>query len=456
MVNDMTQSPSTPSRIDKLLMDMHGMNPDEARRRREQRGLLIVVGDDVKDSYGLQIALLTAINLGAKCFANNVQVKGSPGLWAAPCQVRLANEKILGDAMRALGATELRDESLLQRRYLLLGDAPESHWALRMTFDGWNVAVGPASEQSRMRERSYCPLASIAAAAMAVGEMFAETTRINITAGRQRIQFSLWQPTLPVSTPGSEGGPIEEFPSALGVFGLGHLGQAYLWAIASLPLASPSDMLLLCDDDMVELPNVETGALLRSNSPITLKTRMASAWLERRGFSTRLLERRVDTAFRRTDKEPLIALSGFDDNRARQWLSNAGFTLMLDSGLGGKAGNFDSIAFRAWPNSRTATELWPLEEETSASHRENPDATANRDCGRVLVDNVAVAVPFVGAIASCIVLAELIKRTTEGPLFDEMRLRVCSMGSTLPTGSSADHAPLMRGIPMQSLSYVDR
>jgi len=439
------------SRIDKLPMDLYAQDPTESRRARERRGLVIAVGDDVATSYNLQTALITSINLGAKCFSGNVQVHASPSIWHAPALGRLSTSTTLGEAMREFGARPLDDEALLELKHLILGSARALRESVRITYDGWNVAVGPAAEQPRLNERPYCALASVAAAAIGVGELFSELMRLSIEACRRCVAVSLWLPTQPITDAGSEGEPISEFPSHLALYGLGHLGQAYLWSIVSLPLSAPEHMtLLLCDDDKVEEPNVETGALLRPNPPIELKTRMAAEWLKRRGFpETRLVERRIDAYFHWHDEHMRIALSGFDDNRARRWLASSNFDLILDSGLGGKAGNFDSIAFRAWPNARTAEELWPVEKLTE----ENPDNTSPEECGRILVNDVSVAVPFVGAMAACVVVAEMIKRIAQGPVFDEMRLRVCSLSSASPSGKIVD-SPLMRGLSTQTLNAL--
>lgn len=433
-------------------MDLYAQDPTESRYARECRGLVIVVGDDVATSHNLQTALLTSINLGAKCFSGNVQVQASPSVWHAPTLGRLSIATTLGEAMREFGARPLDDETLLGRKHLILGSAQALRESVRITYDGWNVAVGPAAEQPRLNERPYCALASVAAAAIGVGELFSELMRLSIEACRRRVAFSLWLPIQPITSAGSEGEPISEFPSHLALYGLGHLGQAYLWSIVSLPLSAPEHMtLLLCDDDKVEDPNVETGALLRPNPTIELKTRMAAEWLKRRGFTeTRLVERRIDAYFHWRDERMRIALSGFDDNRARQWLASGGFDLMLDSGLGGKAGNFDSIAFRAWPNPRPAEELWPIEE----APEEKPDDAPPEECGRILVKEVSVAVPFVGAMAACVVIAEVIRRIAQGPTFNEIRLRVCSLSSTSPSGQMVNAPSLMRGLSTQPLNAL--
>jgi hypothetical protein len=144
--------------------------------------------------------------------------------------------------------------------------------------------------------------------------------------------------------------------------------------------------------------------------------------------------------FKRTKEEPVIALSGFDDNSARQWLSEAGFSAIFDSGLGGEAHNFDTIAFHTWPNPRATSDIWPLESEDELAAREarKKKQAANNaayqtldsdECGRLLLAGNSVAVPFVGAIAACVVLAEMLKTINGGPTFSDIKLRSCSLGS---------------------------
>jgi len=189
---------------------------------------------------------------------------------------------------------------------------------------------------------------------------------------------------------------------------------------------------------------------------------MASRWLERRGFTTRPLERRVDKHFRRTRDEPRFALTGFDDNQARQWVTDAGFTRVFDCGLGGEATNFDSIAFQAWPNAIPKNQLWPIEGMESNADREarahalrdSPayQALAADDCGRLLLAGKSVAVPFVGAVSSGLVVAEMLKTALGEPTLDEVRLNACALGSVQPrtrVSHASGHIP--RGVEMHAL-----
>lgn len=454
-------SPDEFSRLDKLFTDRDAMSPSESFSRRARRGIDVLVGSDITSSYGLQLALLTAINLGAKCFAN-ARAHAPRDVWSAPCLVPVARAATLGDAVLELGGTpEVSRVTRSDQPYLLLGDAFPEGTAIRLTYDGWLLSVGPAREVPRLTERAFCPLASIGGAALALSEIFLEFAGIDIGASRRVLGLSLWRPDS-IGRPDATGEPIPELPEAIATFGLGHLGQAYLWAIAALPYSARERVsLLLCDDDRVAKANIETGALLRPGPLGELKSRMAAKWLEDRGFSTKLLERRIDANFRRTEQEPVVALSGFDNNDARQCLASACFERIFDSGLGGEAHNFDTIAYHSWPNPRQASDLWITESPEQASSRKmRTEELAERnaayhdlsadDCGRLLFAGESIAVPFVGAFASCVVLAELIKHVNGGPTFHDLRVQLGTMTLQNTVAQLAfESACPIRGLPVQ-------
>lgn len=453
------------SRIDKLRVDRDSLSPDESRVLRAASVPHLSVGDDVAHSECLQVALLTAVNLAQKSFSASVPVQASQAVWNAECLTALSSHQRLGDALKDIGAVAQTAGQVPKVR-LLLGDVPDGPRSLRVTFDGWRVGVGPASSMARMQERPLCVLAALAAAAVAVGEAFSLWASINVEATRRDIKLSLWRPDLPMTDPESLGQQVVEFPKQLELFGLGHLGQAYLWAAAAFPFEDKSQVTFyLCDDDVVEPPNVETGALLRPKDVDSRKTRAVFAWLGDRGFQARLIERFIDENYRRCASEPHIALSGFDNNDARHWLSRAQFNTIVDSGLGGEASNFDSIAVRTWPHVQSAEELWPLEDEETRKKREarQKDRTnsnpayrdlAPDDCGRLLVANKPVAVPFVGALAASFVLAEVLRASNGGPVFSDTRVRACSLSDKpLAARLATAEGPPLRGVEFAALRY---
>src|SRR5947207_14619400 len=111
--------------------------------------------------------------------------------------------------------------------------------AIRVTFDGWVASIGPVRILDRLPEREYCSLSGVLGAALAVSELFLSFADIHVEAARRRIAVSLWRPDADAGEPETLGVPVEFLPKALWVLGLGHLGNAYLWSLASLPYASP-------------------------------------------------------------------------------------------------------------------------------------------------------------------------------------------------------------------------
>jgi hypothetical protein len=234
--------------------------------------------------------------------------------------------------------------------------------------------------------------------------------------------------------PAALGENVERLPSELWVLGLGHLGNAYLWSLATLPYAEPRDAeFILNDFDKVEPPNIETGIIFGTEHLRRFKTRGCSEWLERRKFQTRLVERRFDSAFRCRTDEPRLALCGFDSNPARRDLDTANFLRVVESGLGGTASNFDTVSLHTLPNPRAVNILWPdlsEEEETKRAEQQRRVANENAvylgmnddECGRYDLAGKSVAVPFVGTTAASFVLAEVLRLLHNGPAYTDLKL----------------------------------
>jgi len=427
------------SRISKLFLDRDRLTPDEARARRAAHPVTLLCGEDVAISRTLQLALLTAAQIACRCFPGAVRIAISATARAAPLLMRPASscslERALVDILGPSALVET-DAAPTSGVAIAFGGTPSDDTALRVTFDGWIALVGPARIVPRLKEREHCALAGVLAAALALSEIFLSFAELRVDAGRRAVGLSLWRPDLPISDPAALGPHVEALPAEAWLLGLGHLGNAYAWAIAALPYLEPqATTFFLCDFDKVEDVNLETGVLFVASNRARFKTRVVSAWLEERGFQTRLVERRFDASFRCGADEPRLAFSGFDSNASRRDLATAKFMRVIDSGLGGTATNFDTISLRTWPNARPADDLWPelpaAEDARRKAHLErvaqqNPGYAAfgSDACGRVLLAGQSIAVPFVGAAASALVVAEALRLLHGGPRFADLKLRL--------------------------------
>jgi len=425
------------SRIDKMFVDRDGELSADARERRSRFAIVMACGEDVATSRILQLSVLTACAIAGRCFPNAVSVALPPGLAEVPSLAWPGLQQSFGEALRESAFVHIISFENVDSALpcLVFGNVPHAR-GLRVTYDGWIVRVGPVDRLPRSGERPYNPLAGILAAALAVSELFSGFAEMSVEAGRRVVALSLWRPDLSDDDPRAVGPVLEYLPRRLWVLGLGHLGTGYLWALASLPYVEPKSIeLSLLDFDSVEVENYETGLLFRVDDERRYKTRVCNDWLERRNFCTKLVERRFDEQFRVQEKEPKVALCGFDSNPARHHLVTANFVRVFESGLGGTSANFDTIGFHALPNRRSPSDLWPVLSDTDLAEqnaeaerqaRDNPGYKnlGEDDCGRALLAGTAVAVPFVGIAAAALVVSELLRVLHEGTQFTDAKLRV--------------------------------
>jgi hypothetical protein len=424
------------SRISKLLIDGDQADADAVLARRQAYAVTLNCGDDVASSYTLQLAVLTAAAIASRCFPGAVRTAISPTLANAPLLIWPWLGLTFDQAVTGIlgSCIEVNDQTPTPRA-LIFGDAPMTKGALRVTFDGWIAKSGPADSVSRLPEREYFSVVGILAASLALSELFASFAEINLEATRRQVGMSLWRPDLDIERPEALGTPVAHLPQSFYVLGLGHLGNAYLWSIATLPYLKPEDLqLVLLDFDIVVKDNVETGVIFAAEFINRFKAHACDDWLVRHGFQrARLIERRFDATFRRQDDEPALALCGFDSNPARRDLLNAGFLRTIESGLGGTANNFDTISFHTLPNPRKVEELWPdlskeeaekIAAEQERVARDNPGyQKLGRDtCGRRDLAGKSVAVPFVGTAAASLVIAEAVKLLHDGPAYHGIKV----------------------------------
>ena len=114
---------------------------------------------------------------------------------------------------------------------------------------------------------------------------------------------------------------------------------------------------------------------------------------------------------------------------------------MLESGLGGKADNFDTLAVHTFPQFRRVEELWrdASPEEIAADHEHRMRAAqqsaayagiGHDECGRFTLAGKSIAVPFVGTAAASFVLAEAIRLFHRGPACNAVKLRMATPART--------------------------
>jgi len=364
-----------------------------------------------------QASLLTAVALASRVFLGGVTVVG---VLDVPLLCPLPGGT-LRDAVVGVGGSPAHAVPLGTPRITIAGgQVPRgADFHVRTVYGGWRGGVVPAHGECVLGELAPMALAPMLSSALAVSEAYHHVSGEIAAAGRRTVGLSLWQPQLDWLEPDGAP-PLELLPSRLWLIGLGHLGQAYLWALGLLPYKKPAGLELVLQDFDVITPSTESTSILTSAAMIgQRKTRAMATWAEARGFTTTLNERRFDNSFTRAEGEPAIALCGLDNALGRRALDQVGFKMVVEAGLGSGHRDFRTMRLHTLPGTRPAVELWknsptaePLAKQPAY---EQLLANGGLDhCGVTILAGKAVGAPFVGATAACLVVSEVLRVLNEG------------------------------------------
>lgn len=375
----------------------------EAESRLDRISPCVMVGRRAASTAAGQTAALTALVTAKKCFGR-AHLCGE-GLELALHQPLLAGATLASAAL-ALGANVSVSIPPSATHLVRIGNEyPWSGWQVSLWWDRWlsGTRLWPTDFGS-----SSLPLAGMFAGALAVRQIFAHLLRG--TPAREE-SISIWEPDR-VAVPGERGPKRCTIPASLWLVGLGHLGQAFVWGLLSLPRSGERHVILQ-DDQRIGIENEPTSLLVRDGDIGRRKVRVAAEWLDHGGWSTELLERRHRGDIQRMPQDPTILLAGLDDVEPRRTLARAGFDYMIDAGIGRGPRDFESLQVRAIAKGDSVESLW-LQEETSSRREMLMDKSAYRafqkdagPCGIVPLADASVSVPFVGAATAALTLAQL-------------------------------------------------
>jgi hypothetical protein len=378
--------------------------------------LVIRCGERIKTSVSDQAALLTAINVGKRCFKGGVYVQISDKVKSLLPWPEYNDLNVIA---QSLGALNFKDIGSTNYTELWIGASSDKNtW--RLLTNNWSCGVIPPNiELVELPGENNFPLGGIAGAALAVGTIFLKVAGFDYSIGSERYGISLWRPNQLWFEPSAQGPTPESFTSSLWLLGLGHLGQAYAWVIGFLPFKNPNEMLIkLQDDDRLVKGNYDSGMLSEPNLENNYKTRVVAAWLEARGISTKIVERRYDAFYCRQEDDPEILLGGLDTIAVRKILKSEEFKLILDCGLGAGL-NFDMIRFNAFPNiGRPPSELWKNAKEIATTPNLKTLSQKLVGCGFT----VGIASAFTGCFSACIMVSELLRSYNQGQKLSHMYL----------------------------------
>ena len=399
--------------------------------------LQIEIGTDISESKTRQAALLTAINASRRAFLGGVKVHLHRN---GPMNIRSAKGRDIASSVKVLGG-EIVNSLAPDFPTLIIGNVqerPPGSIVLYTTWQGWAGGVVEKLEDC-LPESIEFPLSGMLAAALGTSEAF-QHIRGHVAAGRRTVGLSLWQPQKDWRDESTFGTSCRYLPSRLWLIGLGHLGQAYAWALSLLPYPNPSDVeVMLQDYDKVVRANESTGMLSFGECVGIKKSRVTAKYLESLGFGTSITERPFDSGTRRGNNEPSVALVGIDHPGPRRLLEGAGFDLVVDAGLGATAQNYLSMAVHTFPSGATAATTWPANAEITDERILNQpgyleyqkqlikasDLTDGEiKCGILDIAGRAAGAAFVGCVAATLVISEVLRTLAGGPRSQQIRLHL--------------------------------
>lgn len=416
----MTLDPNTLHRTAKLFMDNgRAVTADDAIDMLSRFGLSISIDALAAATTEGQIALLTLVNTARRTMLGGVEVQG---VGAAPVLTALATARTLKEAVEELGGTcvdRMRGDwprAMIGAEPAPCGTVPS--W--RLQWAGWRGGVTPADWPIAVMGEAM-PLAPALAAAACVGEVFAWHAGDHEMTGRRTSGLSAWKPGADWMAPDTTEPDLRYLPTHLWLIGLGNLGQAFAWVLASLPYPRGTETLLMLQDfDKMALSNDSTSLLAVPDQPEIMKTRWVGDWLEGRGFEVRLEERRFGTWTRRASLEPGAALCGVDNALARTALENAGFDLVVEAGLGAGTQGFRNFSLHSFPGPKRASAIWggpakaaPPDVSAMPAYQDLKKKGVD-GCGIAQLASRTIGVPFVGLTAAILAIGELLRRLHGG------------------------------------------
>jgi len=429
------------SRISKALTDRPNgaARFDQAEDRLNSVRVAIVLAADQAGTTAGQAAALTGINTAFKCFGNVSLVADR----RAALVRTLPIGETIGDAATTLGAVVSPTVPPSTTHVIAIGNesVPGADVFVRCWWNGWAAGIVPAWDDRRLGT-SGNPLAGVFAGALGVREVFATVLGYPRCGSRVSL-VSLWEPGTNPET-ASDGPGVAYISPKLWFIGLGHLGQGLLWCLGLLPVNGLEAVLQ--DDQRADEENEATGLLTRGDDVGRRKARIAADWLDRPGWSTRLIERRHYGDIPLRDNDPPIVITSLDQPDARIQIANAGsFEYLIDAGVGHGPIDFEALQIRVLKKGVDAAAFW-----SSPERPKNSDKLLERDayraheaesdrCGTVALANASVAVPFVGAAVGALTIAQAIRLASMQTTVQMMQSELGAPGMTI--AGAANPAP---------------
>jgi hypothetical protein len=263
---------------------------------------------------------------------------------------------------------------------------------------------------------------------LGVGLGFLDVSGALLNPIKEPVGLSLWRPDLLDWLHEDAVGPSEySLPSEFWICGLGHLGQAYAWTVSLFNYIKERPKIVLIDYDQVEPENFETG-LLTFKDQKGYKTRIVNEWLEARDITTQIIERKF-TPYILEDKDPDTLLGGTDSVTCRQTYPTDRL-FIIDCGLGGTSTDFDKMTvLNLRKFEKQPKDIWTGSEGGEVGNTAMKALLeVATGCGQ---DESGIATTFVGAMSSCLVISEAIRKVNKGMICKKVTLSLRNIANRI-------------------------
>jgi hypothetical protein len=404
------------SRITKALTDAaRAASFAEAEARLDTIRIAVVVGaDEIKTRAG-QAAVLTSVATASKCFGRVTLVIAGDATLLTP----LPLGDTLRRAARVLGARLSERVPRQTTHAIRIGDVPSvPGWNIRCWWDRW-LGGTRAADDAKLGDSSLA-FSGVFAAAVAIRQIFA-CVLVGRTQYPRDVTVNLWEPWRAADLGAT--GPVKfDVPDKLWFLGLGHLGQGFVWNLCLLGVRG--GRAVAQDNQTVGDENEATSLLVLYRDLGAKKARVAARWLEACGWETDIIERRYNGDIRVMEDDPPYLLCGLDRLGPRLIIARHGFEFMIDAGLGHGPNDFEGIQIRTVAKGQSIEGLWneagEAENDSHSAKLMEKKAYAELEsrigrCGIVNFAEASTAVPFVGAAAGALVIAQVIRLASLQP-----------------------------------------
>jgi hypothetical protein len=395
-------SAKTLPRHHKLLMEK-AMSASDAAAVVAGASVNVAYDEDAASNRLGQIAVLTVVATAVRAFGNvafvgpehELLVRGGPG-------------STLYRALREAGG---HAGAIVAPTIFVASNVNGKPGDLRVTMRRGVGGVAAAESDEPFDLNAYPP-ATILGASLAVSDMFRRSILGEPDDGRTR-SFDL----LPRGFEGNVDRLDMALPAEMAFLGVGHLGQAALFAAALLGRVDDVRTYELLDDEEIDPEANFSTQLLLSAGQTGLKTTACASWLRTRGIEPVEKAGRLGVGLPMSFRSKTF-LAGFDNPEGRRALDLLLPASIIDAGIGARVGDFTAFRVHVFPQERRPSETFfdPLVtlESVSAAAREKSAfaASARSDeerCGLMDVAGIASGSPFVGTAVAAIVLSEVIR-----------------------------------------------